>query len=48
MVYNPDFLALSLSSTDESLYQKQGLYTIWKYFKKFLFYSILTYALRRF
>ena len=35
MVYNPDLLAYSLSSHDQSLPKIPGLYTIWKYFKKF-------------
>jgi len=43
MVYNLYFLAHSLTSHDQSLTQKPGLYTIWKYFKKFLFSRILSY-----
>jgi len=46
MVYNPDFLAHILSSLDQPLSKKPGWYTIWKYFKKFLFSTILPYALR--
>jgi len=37
MVKKPEFLAHSLSSHDQSLYQKPGFYTIRKYFKKFYF-----------
>jgi len=37
MVYNPDFLAYSVSSHEKSLSNKPELYNIWKYFKKFLF-----------
>jgi len=46
MVYNPDFLTYTLFWDDQSLSQKPGLYTIWKYFKKFLFSIILPYTLR--
>jgi len=35
IVYYPDFLAYGLSSHDQLLSLNQGLYTIWKYFKKF-------------
>jgi len=47
MVYKPDFLAYSLSSHDQSLLQQPELYTIWKYFKKFLFFNTTSpYVLR--
>jgi len=38
MVYNPGFLAYSLTSYDQSLPKYPGLYTILKYFKKFIFF----------
>ena len=37
MVFNHDFLANSVSSQDQSLSKKPGLYTIGKYLKKFYF-----------
>jgi len=46
MVYNPDFMAHSLSSHGQSLSQKPGLYTLSKNFKKILFSKTLPYSLR--
>jgi len=40
MVYNSGLLANNLTSHDQSFPQYPGLYTIWKYFKKFLFFHL--------